>query len=508
MLTTLLATALVTIQTPTVTVDFTKTTPVSPYIYGANWPDWDKLQTPFTVSRQGGNRLTAYNWETNASNAGNDYHHQNDGYLGESNVPGKTALDFLQAAQSHNAATILSVPMAGHVSADKNGDGDVNKTPDYLNKRFHPTFADKPGHHYAYPPDLTDDKVYEDEFVHYIEQQAKPQDKLWFSLDNEPALWHSTHARIVLEQPTYASFIKTSLEYARMIKRVAPKSMTFGPALYGWAAYETFQGAPDANGRNFIDFYLDSMAAASKQDGKRLLDVLDLHWYPEAKGNGNRIVMGGPGSNNGDARVQAPRSLWDPSYVEDSWIADNLGKKPIVLIPSVQTRIKNHYPGTKLAFTEYDYGGGKDPSGTVAQADVLGIFGRYGVNVACHWGIAPDRPATLAAFRAFLDFDGKGDKVGPAQAKVTGESPESNSVYAFGDPKKPSLKTLVLVNKRRDPQNFRLKLSTFKPRYANGFIANPVSPMQPQYKAVTLLKGDLINVTVPGWSVATVRLSE
>jgi hypothetical protein len=40
-----------------------------------------------TLSRSGGNRMTAYNWETNASNAGSDYYNENDSFLGGGNTP-------------------------------------------------------------------------------------------------------------------------------------------------------------------------------------------------------------------------------------------------------------------------------------------------------------------------------------------------------------------------------------------------------------------------------------
>ena len=86
--------------------------------------------------RQGGNRMTAYNWETNASNAGSDYQHQNDGFLSESAEPGLVSSSYMKAAQENGAAVLLTIPTLGYVSADKNGNGDVNKTPNYLSVRF------------------------------------------------------------------------------------------------------------------------------------------------------------------------------------------------------------------------------------------------------------------------------------------------------------------------------------------------------------------------------------
>ncbi|MEI8634379.1 hypothetical protein P4S72_24890 [Vibrio sp. PP-XX7] len=57
-------------------------------------------------------------------------------------------------------------------------------------------------------------------------------------------------------------------------------------------------------------------------------------------------------ANDRMTRMQAPRTLWDPDYKENSWIGMyNAAELP--LIPHMQKSIDNAYPGTKLAFTEY-----------------------------------------------------------------------------------------------------------------------------------------------------------
>ncbi|CAN5664090.1 hypothetical protein BH11ARM2_BH11ARM2_00080 [soil metagenome] len=483
-----------------ITVDLSKSYTISPYIYGANFPDWNALKTPFTVARMGGNRTTAYNWETNASNAGNDYRNQNDGYMGESNEAGKAMLDFMRGAEAHGAQPLITVPTAGYVSADKGPDDDVNKTPNYLQVRFHKSLANKPGGHYTYPPDTKDKFVYQDEFVHWIASKSKTP--LWFSLDNEPDLWHSTHSRIVPKNVGYGGILANNVNFASAIRRVAPKSWIFGPANYGWQGFRRFQDAKDSNGRDFLDFYLDGMRSAEKKAGKRLLNVLDVHWYPEAQGNGKRIVMGDDGVVNAEARIQAPRSLWDPTYVEDSWISQSIGKKPIVLLPGIKRQIATHYPGTKFSITEYDFGGSKHPSGTLAQADVLGIFGRYGLDVACHWGIGKDRPAQIAGFRAFLDFDGKGGRFGSVGHPVKGEDPATNSVYAATD--RQGRLTLVLLNKSGASQEFRVKVGS-KWGGGDAFLARSDAPFAPTRLSVGLQKGEA-KVAVPAYGVVTVNL--
>ncbi|MEZ0325996.1 MAG: glycoside hydrolase family 44 protein [Fimbriimonas sp.] len=488
----------------TFTIDTSDRKPISPYIYGINHPEWSGLGPGVTLARQGGNRSSAYNWETNASNAGNDWHHQNDGYMGESDEPGKTMKDFLQNAQSHDAAVILTVPTTGYVAADKKGDGDVNKTPDYINTRFHKSLPVKLGK-LTYPPDTTDKVVYQNEFVAWI-QKVKSQDTpVWFSLDNEPDLWGSTHQRIWPKSPTYAQIIANNTEYAQAIKGVTPKTLVFGPANYGWQGFRTFQNAPDANGRDFLDTYLAAMKAAESKAGKRLLDVLDIHWYPEAQGDGVRIAFGQDKPGTPAARIQAPRSLWDDTYVEQSWIADSLGKKPITLLPRIKAQIDKHYPGTKLAITEYNYGGANHISGTLAQADVLGIFGRYGLFAACNWGLNPKNVAELAGFKAFRDFDRKGGTFGDTALGVKGETASLNSVYAALDSKDPNRLTLVAINKSSGRATMRFRLNGFEARKARTYTVDANSVATPTAGSPRVA-GSTLTMSVPGESVVTIEL--
>lgn len=487
-----------------VSIDLSQKTPISRYIYGNNFPDWKVQKGLFTLARMGGNRLTAYNWETNASNAGNDYKHQNDGYMGESNEPGWSVRQFLEPAQANGAAVLLTVPTAGYVAADKKGDGDVNQTPNYLETRFHRSLAKKPSK-YTLNPNITDRVVYQDEFVNWVEKIKRNNSPVWFSLDNEPDLWGSTHQRIWPKNPTYAQIVANNVEFSRGIKSVAPKSLIFGPANYGWQGFRTFQGAPDANGRDFLDFYLAELNKAGSTAKRRLLDVLDIHWYPEAKGGGVRIAFEGGNEATAAARIQAPRSLWDPTYVEDSWIEETINQQPITLIPRIQKQIAKHYPGTKFGITEYNYGGGKGVSGLLAQADVLGIFGREKVFAASAFIVGPKDVAHMAAFRAYRNFDGKGSQFGDWGLKVIGAVPSTSSVYAALDSSNPKRLTVVAINKTKAPMSLRVNLAGFKATSAKGYMVTAPNFGKSAGQAGSLAGGSLQS-TLPAESVTTFEL--
>jgi hypothetical protein len=250
-------------------------------------------------------------------------------------------------------------------------------------------------------------------------------------------------------QLTYAEIAKRNVDYATAVKAAVPGAWIVGPVNYGWAGYVNLQGAPDSQADgDFVSWWLDQMKAAEASAGKRLVDGLDLHWYPEATGGGARITDNGTGAAEVAAREQAPRSLWDPSYVETSWITqDSTGGKGISLIPSMLAKIAQHYPGTALSFTEWNYGGGTDISGGIATADVLGIFGAYGVDMAMLWPLNGDESYTYAAFRAYRDYDGKGAAFGDTSIAATTTDVPDSSVYASLQSADPTKLAIVAINK-------------------------------------------------------------
>jgi len=107
-----------------------------------------------------------------------------------------------------------------------------------------------------------------------------------------------------------------------------------------------------------------------------------------------------------EARLQAPRSLWDETYIETSWITQDSTHGPIHLIPRLQAKIDQHYPGTKMSISEYNYGAGGDISGGLAQADVLGVFGREGLFAATVWLMSASNSFLYAGFAMYRNYDG------------------------------------------------------------------------------------------------------
>lgn len=415
--------------------------PISPYIYGSNQDRGSGDR--WTVRRLGGNRLTGYNWENNFSNAGSDYQHSSDLFLitnaglptARASEPGLVATHFHDQSLQQNAESIITLQMAGYVSRD--GNGSVTEGQTAPSSRWVPVVPRKEAP-FVTTPDLTDDAVYMDEFVHFLVQRygnaAAADGVRWYSLDNEPALWFHTHVRIHPEPTGATELVDRTIAWAAAVKDVDPNAEILGPALYGFGAYGWLQEAPDWNqvraGHDwFIDYYLDELRRAEATEGQRLLDVLDVHWYPEARGD-NRITD--PASTTPadiEARLQAPRTLWDPTYTESSWIAECCSAF-LPILPRLQQSIAQNYPGTRLAITEYDYGGGGHISGGLAQADVLGAYGKYGVYLATLWGIDEADSYQSAAFSLYRNYDGQNSTFGNTSVRATTSDKDATSVYA------------------------------------------------------------------------------
>ncbi len=432
---------------------------ISPLIYGSN-SNRGLSTNRQTMLRQGGNRWTAYNWETNASNAGSDYCFQNDGFLSSSNSPGAAVTPTINQATAAGAAALVTVPIVDYVAADKNGNCDVrNSGANYLQTRFKQNKPTK-GSAFAANPNATDGFVYEDEYINWLKTNEAGAN-LIFSLDNEPDLWSSTHAEVHPNALTYAEIVQRNVDYAKAIKAVMPNATVSGPVNYGFNGYESLQGAPDANGRNFLDFYLDQIKAADTAAGKRLIDYLDLHWYPEATGNGVRITGTDTTAAVVAAREQAPRSLWDPTYVENSWISNanayNYGA--IKLLPRTQARITARDPGAKMAITEWNYGAGDHISGGIASADVLGIFGQQGVGMASLWELNGNESYTYAAFRAFRNYDGAGSTFGDTSVTATSSDVNTATVYASKFAATPNKGVIVAINKAGTAKTAAIKIT-------------------------------------------------
>ncbi len=498
--------------------------PISPYLYGVNsmFRKEDYLYyADATSARQGGNRFSGYNWETNFSNAGRDWEHSSDQYLVDFNkeqlaIPGAPALGFAREAAELNVPyKITTIQMAGYVAADD--DGSVTENEIAPSSRWIEVKPAK-GSAFSMTPDKTDGYVYMDEYVNYLVQTLGDATTATgyqaYNLDNEPSLWDATHARMHPDDVTCEEIITKSVDYASAIKAVDPNAEIFGLALYGVNAYVSFNNAPDWSEHSadydwFLSYYLDRMAQAEKESGKRLIDVIDLHYYSEAKGQ-CRVTECEDYTHTDciEARLQSPRSLYDTTYIENSWIGDSF-QKYLPIFENVQNSIDTYYPGTKIALTEYNFGGGNHISGAVAQADALGVFASNDVYVSNLWAINSSYEYQLSAINLYTNYDGNGSAFGDTLVTSSTSDLEKATCYAAIDGTDESRVTLVLTNKSlTDAQNASISLSGGAD-YSNAKvygITGDSCEIQ-LLDTVSTIENNCFTITVPALSVVQVEIS-
>ncbi|MDE5564241.1 MAG: endoglucanase [Oscillospiraceae bacterium] len=500
-----------------VTVDMNGTRKsISPYIYGINDAGYlDSVDV--NVVRQGGNRYSAYNWENNYSNAGSDWKNSSDTFLtnGYSEelaaTPGACALHLSDDCVKHNVPyKMATIQMAGYASADK--DGEVTEAAP--SPRWKQVKATKNAA-FSLTPDTTDDYVYMDEYVNYLVNKLGDASTATgingYNLDNEPGLWNSTHSLMHPDQTTYAEMVEKSTEYASAIKAVDPKAEVFGLALFGFGAYTQFVSAPDAdNSYNwFISYYLDKMADAEKTAGKRLIDAIDVHYYSEAMGT-DRVTNCNDNTHEDciEARVQAPRTLYENGYIENSWIGQ-WGQQYLPILPNIQASIKNYYPGTKLAMTEYNFGGGDHVSGAVAEADALGAFAANDVYLATLWPLTSNIDYQLSAINLYTNYDGKGSSFGDTLVNAKTSDIEKATAYAAINGSDESKVTLVLTNKDlKNAQNATIQVKG-DANYSSAAIygiTDKSSDIE-LLGAVNNIENNTFTVEIPALSVVQIEIS-
>lgn len=425
--------------------------PINPMIYGAAVGDWE---SGISAQRLGGNPMTRLNWDAKVANFGNDWFFENS--------PGGTVVDMVGQGTQHGSPTALVVPMIGWVAKDATSVGfPRSKFP--KQRKFDPN-RQEAGDGYAAdgtalrpgPPSETSVAAPPAVIGRWVKtladrNRATGSRGVWmYILDNEPSLWSSSHRDVHPDPLTYDELLDRTVRYATEIRAADPAALIAGPAEWGWTGY-LFSAKDQASDPSLrpdrrahgdlplVPWYLKQLAEHEHATGKRLLDVLDLHFYPAANG-----MYGSNAKVDSDAaelRIRSTRALWDASYQDESWI-----KETIRLIPRMKAWVNENYPGLKTSIGEWSFGAEEHISGGLATAEALGRFGQQGLDSAFYWGGPRAGTATFWAFRAFRNFDGKGGRF--QDFSLATRDADKVSLFASKDE---SGTHLVAVMVNRDP---------------------------------------------------------
>jgi Glycoside hydrolase family 44 len=435
---------------------------ISPDIYGMNGGDPAfAAEIGVPVARWGGNASSRYNFKNHTYNTGSDWYFENIVADADHTVEGVVGANL-----DRGRKVVVTVPMIGWVAKDSPAshpftcgfpatrfpqqDGfdtwDANcgnGKLDGANLSGVPTDSSVPA-----------DASFDGEMVKHLVGRfgrAAHGGVPIYELDNEPVLWSSTHRDVHPDVVTDDELGTKGTATAAAIKAADPTAKVLGPSGWGYCEWVASgldgcapgQDAAAHGGLNLSQWYLKNMKDYSDaHGGKRFLDYFDQHFYPQISGDKT------PEANA--LRLRSTRSLWDPTYVEESWIGPSgVNAPPLQFIRTMKDWVAKYNPGTKVSITEYNWGALDDINGALAEADVLGIFGREGLDLATIWGEPQPTQPGAYAFRMYRDYDGAGSRFGDVSVSASSGDQGKLALYAAKRSSDHAL-TLMVVNKTGD----------------------------------------------------------
>jgi len=96
--------------------------------------------------------------------------------------------------------------------------------------------------------------------------------------------------------------------------------------------------------------------------------------------------------------------------------------------------------------TEYNWGAEGNINGATAQADILGIFGRGGLDLATRWTTPTNTSPTYLAMKLYRNYDGHKSTFGDTSVLTTTPSPDDLSAFGAVRSSDGAL-TLMVINK-------------------------------------------------------------
>ncbi len=524
--------ALVRAQNPAITINVDANLnrrAINPLIYGLAFADTAVLNDLNVGSnRHGGNTTSRYNWQLNADNRANDWYYESIAY--SSSVAGEGGDTFITGAKAANAEPLLTIPTLGWVAK-------VGANRSKLASFSIAKYGAQTGNDWQWFPDAGNGVRTNGQFVtgndpndanvaatsafqqgwmqHLVSRwgTAANGGLRYYILDNEPSIWHSTHRDVHPVGATMDEVRDKIFDYSAKIKALDPGALVVAPEEWGWtgyllSGYDQQWGAangwnwslmPDRSshgGWDYLPWLLDQMRQRQLATGVRPVDVFTVHYYPQ----------GGEFSNDTSTTMQlrrnrSTRSLWDPNYVDETWINDK-----VKLIPRLKGWVNTYYPNTQTGLTEYNWGAENHINGATAQADILGIFGREGLDIANRWTTPDISTPTYKAIKMYRNYDGNKSTFGDTSVSATVPNPDNVSAFAALRNSDGAL-TLMIVGKQLSGSTpATINLANYASQGA-AQVWQLTSANQINRLADVAVNGNSLNLTIPPQSITLLVFS-
>jgi hypothetical protein len=412
-------------QTPvTISIDVTKgKKPVSPLLYGKN----NVLPSTFLntgttaeitkakeagvrfVRQGGGNNSTKYNWRNKLSSHPDWY---NNVYSNDWDAAAKNMIDKLPGVQGMWTFQLLGKAAAN--TKNNFNDGAYNGsqwwagTGQNLAGGGQPNTANPSGKALVegnsdlylmnWPADSTVgilDKWFGPKGLGYDKNRIR-----YWNMDNEPEIWSGTHDDAMKTQCTAEEFMQRYFKVAKAARAKYPTIKLVGPVPaneWQWFRYGDDGILSDGKKYCWLEFFIKRIAEEEKASGIRLLDVIDIHFYP--------------GETDAAKCVQLYRIYFDKTYVypgangvktvTGGWDA-SINKEYIFgRCNDWLNKYMGIDHGVTFGVTETDIASSDANVQAVSYASTMGEFMKQGVEIFTPWSWKVGMWETLHLFSRF-----------------------------------------------------------------------------------------------------------
>jgi len=206
----------------------------------------------------------------------------------------------------------------------------------------------------------------------------------YWNMDNEPEIWSGTHDDVMTSQLAATTFIDNYFAVAKKARALYPNIKLCGPVCANeWQWYKWGAETLNINGKYYcwMEYFLKRVADEQKLSGIRLLDVVDIHWYPGETANTDVVQLyrifydktyAYPGANG----IRSINGGWDTSQNKEyifqrisDWLTTYFGTNNRIGIGLSESGINSSNANVN----------------SVLYASMLGTFGNNGVEYFTPW---------------------------------------------------------------------------------------------------------------------------
>lgn len=387
-------------------IDLTKgKIPVSPYIYGKNnvLPNTylssgteeitRAQQAGVRLVRQGGgNNSTKYNWRLKLSSHPDWY---NNVYANDWDAAAKTMLQLLPGVQG-----MWSFQLLGKAAANSNNnfnDWGYNQSQRWSGTSQNLAGGGKPNTSGGLKaategnPDLYLMTWTSDSTVGILDKwfgaKGLGYDKskfVYWAMDNEPEIWSGTHDDVMKAQCSAEEYMQLYFKVAKAARAKYPNIKLLGPTPaneWQWFRWGLDGILSDGKKYCWLEYFIKRIAEEQKATGIRLLDIIDIHYYPSSADAAkcvqfHRVFFDRDYDYPEANGVHAVTGGWNSSISKEyilgrcsDWLSQYLGA--------------NH--GVGLAVTESGMASTNPNVQAVFYASTMGEFMKNGVELYTPW---------------------------------------------------------------------------------------------------------------------------